>query len=1293
MKYMVADSERGSPNGVDAEVKLNGERYEVVDEFIYLGTLVTCGNDAADYSTYHNTMGRRSTLMGGGGGGAPYTHMSKYSYPTDMSLSSHYGYTSWGLWRDNRNLSSSMYGKKQKNFRSVSVLLLSAAFIVVLAILCVVGLAFYLSAFKSDLSESILVFDCTFRVTRGDIYTTGLRSNHTSVFRQKSAFYERLIGTSLEQSGLTVSRTEIMDFGDGPTIVLSFRVFLDMRKIKITINNVEEHIRQAVLSELANPHSLFRNIRVDPDSIEIKRLLDKAVLRTAFFTKEEPLPMPIKPLEDRFGPAKKTGIIEKTIHKFTAKVASSTVPSVFEKKQPPDQPQQHQQVDGESDIDMDNLPVIQGSFEITKTDADITQKKAASGGGGTVGMPSQPVSTLKPFAVSPAQLKVRTSDKKPHDNVKTSYAEENATSSSSTMRPSAGARLKYETGTAKIEKTDKHGATTKKIKTNSSGGSRGTSTGSMGTRRTTSSTTTTPLTTTTMFTTTATTPSTTTTTRTTLKSTTSATTTPVSTVKSATKTSLYEEYELLTESSADDRNDTLLENFLQAIINDSLPEELMAAQNRMDENIPKLDVALFTSAPILDKQPWQPIRPMAPKEIPLHKFASTKAPKKKPSLAEEILYRNKISDIESALYTESPAGQIYYQSFTNPSFGSSTLGIEPLGVVDVKPYPLPVDKISIEPVPDFKLMTPTAISVGEKVLNYTLDDKKFEHLGGGVIAKKPENKVPPLKTTTESAKTSVYTVTPVYVTSSSENVVNSTEDFVEYYMVDGLNYTEMTTVVNSEEFNDTMLDYVLGIESRISPDDGDDGLTTENIMTTTMDAGGSVENLTEMSFESGSSETLLTVTEQPEDFTTMMPTTELLVTSTETSTEQPKTSTSKRTTFIEVETLKYTPTTSMPTVMVTLPELFPIKNKWEFVNGTRVTPPSSHSTRKVYNETLQALVVENIQLTTTMPSVRIAGLKRNTTNLQNLSSIFDTLASKLGIQTESSSKPPFSSLSKIKNQHKNSATRTSSKNRTRITTRPKRKKNKNTRRTSTTSTTTTTSTTPTPIYDTTPFAKPIPTITSDDLMDVVPVMISPTSEYSSEQYVGQAEVEVIDPNKYDEMLQLLSTTTPPGAVRYATTTAAGPSGLVTLLPAKSNSGIKNFRPKIKLQRRPTTKATSGSLAADNQPPLLLTADSQPAVAANADTAAAAVATVGGRSETSPNLKLMNANKSGAAGLDGVGNRHRSDDNVAGETDVGSVDAGHGGTNDGGSRGFNNQNDNKNNTMVETVVRASMRFES
>lgn len=96
-------------------------------------------------------MGRRSTLL-------PYTstHMSKYSYPTDMSLSStsHYGYTSWGLWRDSRNISPSIYShKKRRNIKSFSILLMSAAFIVVLAVLAVAGLAFYFSTFKSDQND------------------------------------------------------------------------------------------------------------------------------------------------------------------------------------------------------------------------------------------------------------------------------------------------------------------------------------------------------------------------------------------------------------------------------------------------------------------------------------------------------------------------------------------------------------------------------------------------------------------------------------------------------------------------------------------------------------------------------------------------------------------------------------------------------------------------------------------------------------------------------------------------------------------------------------------------------------------------------------------------------------------------------------------------------------------------------------------------------------------------------------------------------------------------------------
>jgi hypothetical protein len=46
-KYMVAGRERGSPTGVGNLVDLEGERFEVVDEFIYLGTLVTRDNDVS----------------------------------------------------------------------------------------------------------------------------------------------------------------------------------------------------------------------------------------------------------------------------------------------------------------------------------------------------------------------------------------------------------------------------------------------------------------------------------------------------------------------------------------------------------------------------------------------------------------------------------------------------------------------------------------------------------------------------------------------------------------------------------------------------------------------------------------------------------------------------------------------------------------------------------------------------------------------------------------------------------------------------------------------------------------------------------------------------------------------------------------------------------------------------------------------------------------------------------------------------------------------------------------------
>ncbi|XP_058056422.1 mucin-2 [Anopheles bellator] len=1213
---------------------------------------------ASEYASYQNTLGRRSTLVG------PYTHMSKYSYPTDVSVSSHYGYTSWGLWRDSRNLSSALYAKKQKNIKSFSILLMSAAFIVVLAVLCVAGLAFYFSTFKTDLSGSILAFDCTFRVARGDIYTTGLRSNSTPVYRQKTAFYEKLIDTSLERSGLTVSRAEIMSFGDGPTIVLSFRVFLDMRKIKITINNVEEHIRTAFLSEVLNPNSAFKSIRIDPDSIEIKRLLDQDVLKTALLTRHEAFPPTVvKPGQsgvdghDGRHVTKKSGVIEKTIHKFTPRVPPHGGGGGAAGPPP--------LVEAESDIDMDNLPVIQGSFEITKTDADITQKRKGSGTGEPPATgprvpppPPAPLPTSSSSSVSPAR--------------------------GGQDKPQVGPKSKYETATAKIEKMDKHGVTTKKIKTTlasaGSGGGRRSSTATTtktahpksGSRSTT--TTTAPVATTTTSRTTTTTeapplsvtvagsssttrktssPATGTTSRmTTVRYQVLASLAEVNAVNetSSSSSAEWDEQQLVdmagpgaydvdqlppagigVDPLADEgaKNDTLLlGNIFQAIINDSTPEELTPARRRLGvDSIPKLDVNLFTSAPVLDKQPWHPISPQqSESELPVKSVAQrTGLPaRKKPSLAEEILYRNRPSDIESALaYTENPNGPItYYQSYTNPSFGSSTLGIEPLGVLDVRPYPLPVDKIHEEVIPDFKYLTPTAVDATEQLLNPTLDEQKFEHLGDGVIAKKPDLSGPKddvAITTTEEIETTTLGAVESDETSSTES---------PYYGSSELNAT------HDEE--QLVMDVAMDLaESRLSPDEE---LTTTTTMvpssvTTTLT---SAEDITEPATVPPSTTTEFGAPSSEERDNDSLEVTTLAASAGVLTEGRPST------TYVEVETFKYSPpTVPPPTPTITQPELFPI-TKWEFVNGTRRTTAEKPPTRKVFNETLQALVVENVAPEATTAPVlprlppaaanQLADLKVNRSqNLQNLSDIFDTLASKLGIRPEVSSKlPPFSSLAKIK--HRNPANRTAGTGRPRPTTtspstgRPKRKKTRPA----------TGSTVPDSFPETTtPMSRVIPTVTNDEIDDVVPVMLE-TSSAEVPPVVGQAEVEVIDPSIYEEMLSSLALAVPGQRTHGAapTTPPAPPSTLVTLLPVKSNSGIRNFRPKTK--RPPATAARQGDKTESRR-----TAPDEPV-----------------------DSKLMDANKTDEAASRGSGR--------PGPARAGS---------------------NKNNTMVETVVRASMRFES
>lgn len=118
--------------------------------FCFLFHLIYFIKQQAACSSYQNTLGRHSTI-------GPYSHLSGNPYTAngcnnDFSYASQYGYNSWGMWRDSRNLtpSSTYSSKSRSSLKSFTIILMTAAFIVILAVLSVAGLAFYFSTFKSD---------------------------------------------------------------------------------------------------------------------------------------------------------------------------------------------------------------------------------------------------------------------------------------------------------------------------------------------------------------------------------------------------------------------------------------------------------------------------------------------------------------------------------------------------------------------------------------------------------------------------------------------------------------------------------------------------------------------------------------------------------------------------------------------------------------------------------------------------------------------------------------------------------------------------------------------------------------------------------------------------------------------------------------------------------------------------------------------------------------------------------------------------------------------------------------
>lgn len=950
-------------------------------------------------------------------------------------------------------------------------------------------------------------------------------------------------------------------------------------------------------------------------------------------------------------------------------------------------------IDDEPDVDVENAPVIQGSFEgsfeITKTDADISRKKVT---------PTKAYTSLPPKAVTPFALRVK--PKKPSIEKLTTIIPQNqpsptisAATSTSTTRGASTAKTTRTTSTTTTSTTTTTTTTTRKPTTTS-------------TSTTTTTTTTTPKP--------PTPPSTTTTTTTTTTSTTAKPSTILPlTFPPPTAFSVKQQF--------------------------SLPPMTTPS---ITLSVPKLDANLFASVPVLDTQPWRPIHrevpellPGPPPAFPTKTLAGVDKPMPVAPLAPAYrpdLPTRRIDEMELPFIPENPSpptpaafnpyasgyfgtavrkpemsaeatnsqDMLFYHSFGNPVFMPGTEDIERLGAgAHVKPHPLPVPLIDDVIIPPFKPLIPSMDKVPIEA------NEKFEHLGGGVIVKKHE-----LELASEQEKPKPNTED---VPSDSDNE-SETEipTLVQQFAMEGVttstfrpkmsrpNINRIESSANSE-LADTIGEFFMGllnlpkenaqntstikpvvepIESRIEQEENVEEVEVEP--ETKVVPIEEIEEeevhvtstpVTEVAGETASVERVETeVVEKPavefveEEVTTAKPTflniKELIlkrnqaknqtrnienITGRPTPTTRPTTTTSTTPPTLFSPTLKppvinwnrQRPTYNQkPPTILDDSNLFPSQSKWEFMNSS-ATNSFGHTgnMRKVFNKTLQAWISEDVS-GNTEDNFTLNDIKtriNNATNIQDISLIFDTLASKLGITPMVPTKVPPFSHNKLKHTQVTSDSRTKLPNTTTAPTkttaaRPLAFRDKpatmttvywmpttrrgtitavpatatkmpwtsttTTRRMTTTTTTTTTPNTSTtlptlrtrPATTTTTIATPtttkaptvMPTATTEHFIELplrrqepfIKPMSSFMEDTSSEgigaaiPVVGEAEVEVIDPNKYEEMLK---------SSQFAadTTTETAPQ-LVTLLPVRSNSGIRTYRPA--LEEESEARSSNGS---------------------------------------------------------------------------------------------------------------------
>ncbi|KAK0098621.1 hypothetical protein PV326_005954 [Microctonus aethiopoides] len=201
-----------------------------------------------------------------------------------------------------------------------SAVLIIAALLVFIAVVAIGGLALWMGAMRTDTKNPMMVFACSFRIARGEKYNPMLKLNTSMVFREK----ER------------------------------------KRKIPRTVTNLEDTIQDIIAKETYSTSSLFKDMELDLTTIQIRRM--NAEINTAKNQK------PVS--QQRNTMITKNGLLRPNRNNtLMTNTKAKSKPSKIEAN--------------EDDIDFDNIPTIQGTYQATKLNntrgMQKTEAKVSSG--------------------------------------------------------------------------------------------------------------------------------------------------------------------------------------------------------------------------------------------------------------------------------------------------------------------------------------------------------------------------------------------------------------------------------------------------------------------------------------------------------------------------------------------------------------------------------------------------------------------------------------------------------------------------------------------------------------------------------------------------------------------------------------------------------------------------------------------------------------------------------------------------------------------------------------------------